>query len=300
MNASSVCCYVAFVLMEYSVEDLPEDCVEAMAAGGRNFVTRNARFRAAVCRHFNLEWISVGGNGNCFFVSVITALKSSGVLDRSYDLTGHQLRLNMVQYFRLCPGSTQALCERVATDIEGEQTEPLLCSSHAKIDGEKLNGLVPGSTERYLDAVSNNGVWPQGCHWFRGVSYLFNVRVAVIIFGQPIVRYFGQGDVTLYLYKFDAETHYDPLVPLRAGTLSQSNAETASSHVIISSEEEDLSLSTAKAAVAPGECWPFTTKVYTSSYSRSAPHCQNAVQTTEQQRRRRSLSPHHKSCSSPW
>jgi len=256
--------------------------------------------RAAVCRHFNLEWISVGGNGNCFFVSVITALKSSGVLDRSYDLTGHQLRLNMVQYFRLCPGSTQALCERVATDIEGEQTEPLLCSSHAKIDGEKLNGLVPGSTERYLDAVSNNGVWPQGCHWFRGVSYLFNVRVAVIIFGQPIVRYFGQGDVTLYLYKFDAETHYDPLVPLRAGTLSQSNAETASSHVIISSEEEDLSLSTAKAAVAPGECWPFTTKVYTSSYSRSAPHCQNAVQTTEQQRRRRSLSPHHKSCSSPW
>jgi hypothetical protein len=147
--------------MDYSVEELPQDCIEAGAVGG-NFVTRNARFRNAVCQHFNLNWISIGGNGNCFFVSVITALKATGTLAMSSDLSAHQLRLNLVEYFRLCSGSTQPLCERVIVEIEAEQNQPLLCSTHARIDGERLNGLVPGSTERYLDAVSNNGVWPQG------------------------------------------------------------------------------------------------------------------------------------------
>jgi hypothetical protein len=218
--------------MDYSVEELPQDCIEAGAAVGRNFVTRNARFREAVCHHLNLKWISVGGSGNCFFVSVITALKATGILNRSSNFSHHQLRLNLVDYFRSCCVSKEQLCERVATDIEGELTEPLMCSTYAKIDGERLNGFVPGSTERYLDAVSNNGVWPQGCHWFRGVSFLYNVRVAVIIYGNNIVRYFGQGDVTLYLYKFDAETHFDPLVP--QCTLSR----------VIISEDEDLSLTT--------------------------------------------------------
>ena len=230
--------------MDYYVEELPQDCIEAGAVVGRNFVTRNARFREAVCHHLKLKWISVGGNGDCFFVSVITALKASGILDRSSETTHHQLRLNLVGCFRSCCVSSQQLCERVAIEIEGELNEPLLCSTHAKIDGERLNGFVPGSTERYLDAVSNNGVWPQGFHWFRGVSFLYNVRVAVIIFGNNIVRYFGQGDVTLYLYKFDAETHFDPLVP--QCTLSR----------VIISDDEEHSLSTSSSL---GEYLPFTT-----------------------------------------
>ena len=143
--------------MDYSTLDLPQHCIAAGNVAG-NFVTRNARFRDAVCQHFNLEWISIGGNGNCFFVSVITALKAAGTLDSSCDLSSHQLRLNLVEYFRSCAGSTQPLCERVVIEIEAEQHEPLLCSTHAKIDGERLNDLVPGSTERYLDAVSINGV----------------------------------------------------------------------------------------------------------------------------------------------
>ena len=255
INANSISCSVAFVFMDYSTEELPQDCIDAVAgAVGCNFATRNARFRAAVCRHFNLEWISVGGNGNCFFVSVITALKSSGVLPRSSDLSAHQLRLDLVGYFRLCCGSTQPLCERVVIEIEAEQHDPLLCSTHAKIDAQRLNGFVPGSTERYLDAVSNNGVWPQGFHWFRGVSYLYNVRVAVIIFGNNIVRFFGQGDVTLYLYKFDAETHYDPLVPLRAdaGVVNTTTADTCTlpqseTAIIISSTDDDIAPSPKKA-----------------------------------------------------
>jgi hypothetical protein len=79
----------------------------------------------------------------------------------------------------------------------------------------------------------------------RGVSYLYNVRVAVIVFGNDAVRYFGEGDVTVYLYKFDTETHYDALIPLR--TLPPSL-------VTISSDDDELSLATAAAAAGPGEC----------------------------------------------
>ena len=235
--------------MEYSTQELPHECIEAGEVG-RNFVTRNARFRSAVCQHFNLEWVSVGGTGNCFFASVVAALRAEGILDSNVDFTPHQLRLNLVEYFRLCFGSTQPLCERVVIEIEAEQHEPLLCSTHARIHGERLNGFVPGSTERYLDAVANNGVWPQGFHWFRGVSYLYHVRVAVIIFGNEIVRFFGQGDKVIYLYKFDAETHFDPLISLRDHP----------AHVISSSysnsNNDDNSLPATAAAVAPGKCSP--------------------------------------------
>lgn len=234
--------------MDYYALDLPDECIEAGRVAG-SFVTRNARFRAAICQHFNLQWVSVGGGGNCFFVSVITALREARILETNSDLNPHQLRLNLVEYFRLCRGSTQPLCERVITDIEGEHSEPLACSSHASINGERLNGLVPGSTERYLDAVANDRVWPQGFHWMRGVSFLYNVRVALIIFGNRIVRFFGEGDATVYLYKFDAQTHFDPLIPFRAGvsaatqasqcTLSQSNAETAPSHVTAAITDSD-------------------------------------------------------------
>ena len=80
INANSI---VYHVQMDYSTLDLPQHCIAAGNVAG-NFVTRNARFRDAVCQHFNLEWISIGGNGNCFFVSVITALKAAGTLDSSW------------------------------------------------------------------------------------------------------------------------------------------------------------------------------------------------------------------------
>ena len=65
--------------MEYSTLDLPHECIEAGNVAG-NFTTRNARFRAAVCQHFNLQWVSVGGTGNCFLYSVIRALREAGLL----------------------------------------------------------------------------------------------------------------------------------------------------------------------------------------------------------------------------
>jgi hypothetical protein len=77
-----------------------------------------------------------------------------------------------------------------------------------------VHGLVPETIQVYLDAVEQDNVWVQGWHWQRAISLLFNVRVAVVIFGQRVVRFIGQGPVTIYLYKVDAETHFDPMLPL--------------------------------------------------------------------------------------
>ena len=197
--------------MDYSTTDLPQSCVDAASEKG-NFATRNARYRTAVCELLNLLWISVVGNGNCFFESVIVLLRESGLLPE--DLTAQQLRLDVVRFFRECCDSTQDLCERILIEIEAEMLEELVCSTRGKINGMNIHGHIPVSREDYFDAIAYDGVWAQGWHWLRAVSFLYDVRVAVVVFGHPIVRIFGQGPVTIYLYKVDADTHFDPLIPL--------------------------------------------------------------------------------------
>ncbi len=181
--------------MDYSVEELPQDCIDA-AAEKRSFATRNAWYRNAVCNYLRLKWISVGGNGNCLFESVIVLLRNAGILPE--NLSARQLRLDLVKFFRECCDSAEALCERILIDMEAELHEELWCSTHGKINGVRLHGFVPATRENYLNAIENNGVWAQGWHWLRAISVLFDVRVAVIIFGHPIVRYFGQGQLTIY------------------------------------------------------------------------------------------------------
>jgi hypothetical protein len=124
-----------------------------------------------------------------------------------------QLRRDVVQFFRACVGSREHYCERVLIEIENELNEALICSSRAKVNRVRVHGLVPAAIPVYLDAVDQEGVWVTGTHWLRAISLLYNVRVAVVIFGHPIIRFFGQGSVTIYLYKIDAETHFDPMLP---------------------------------------------------------------------------------------
>lgn len=59
---------------------------------------------------------------------------------------------------------------------------------------------MPSTVEEYLAACQLEGVWVSGIQWMRAVSFLFNVRVAVIIYGQPLVRLFGEGEKKIYLY----------------------------------------------------------------------------------------------------
>jgi hypothetical protein len=98
--------------------------------------------------------------------------------------------------------------------MEAEVNQALSCSNHKSFNGKRLNGYVPTTIEEYLDAISHDGVWVQGTHWLRAISFLFDVRVAVVIYGQPIVRFFGSGSITIFLYKADAETHWDALVSM--------------------------------------------------------------------------------------
>lgn len=194
--------------MEYDSVQLPEHLLEGCDKG--SWIVRNARFRSAVCTYLQLRWSSSSGNGNCFFESVCMLLRSVSIQP---DLTAAELRANVVEYLRLCPGSTEDLPERICVEMSDELSVPLVCSTRGHLNGIKLNGLEPRSVEEYLDASACDGVWIRGMHWLRAVSFLHEVRVAVVINDQLIVRYIGAGEKTIYLYKVDAETHWDPLLP---------------------------------------------------------------------------------------
>ena len=243
------------LIMEYGTAHLPEHLLEGCDKGSWN--VRNARFRRAVCGYLELKWHSCSGDGNCFFEAVCMCLRSVG----KPDLTAAQLRADVVQYLRLCPGSTQDLSERICIEMSDELAQPLVCSTRGRLNGAKLNGFVPSSVAQYLDASACDCVWIRGLHWLRAVSYLHEVRVAVVINGQPIVRIIGAGEKAIYLYKIDAETHWDPLLPAAYASPSllplqsahaDNDSDTASA-VVISS---DSSQPTTKTAGAAGECSP--------------------------------------------
>jgi hypothetical protein len=222
-------------MAEYSLQPLP-----LSADGGGNFATRNARFRNMVCLHYGLKWISVGSNGNCFFESFVLLLHSSWP-----GLNAGLLRQNVVELFRTCLDSTQPLFENIAMEIECEINEELVCSNRKKMDGHRLNGYKPTTPQNYCDAVECDGVWVQGMHWFRAMSYLYDVCIAVIIFGQDDIRFFGSGDTTVYLYKTDSSSHFDPLLPIHEADASLFPAPS----VLISSDSSSCESACAELAV---------------------------------------------------
>jgi hypothetical protein len=195
--------------MEYDTVQLPEHLLEGCDKG--SWIVRNARFRSAVCTYLELRWLSCPGNGNCFFESGCMLLRSLSIQP---DLTAAQLRANVVQYLRLCPGSTQDLAERICIEISDELSVPLVCSTRGRLNDTRLDGFKPTSISEYLDASACDGVWVRGLHWLRAISFLYDVRVAVVINGQLILRYIGAGEKTIHFYKVDAETHWDPLLPV--------------------------------------------------------------------------------------
>jgi hypothetical protein len=183
--------------MEYVQERLPE-----FDLGGGNFNTRNARYRHFVCTHYGLKFISVGGDGNCFFEALCVTLSLP-------NLNAAQLRANVVDLFRQCMDSTQPVFERIVQGIELEVGQELLCSTRRSA----MNGFKPSTVTEYIDAVSNDGVWVSGLHWLRAVCFLHDVRIAVVLYGSRVVNFVGNGATTVFLYKTDADTHWDPLVP---------------------------------------------------------------------------------------
>ena len=209
--------------MEYDAVHLPERVLEGCDKG--SWIVRNARFRSAVCDYFQLRWLSCYTNGNCFFESACMLLHSLSIRP---DLTAAQLRADVVQYLRLCPGSTQDLPERICIEMSDELSVPLVCSTRGRLNDTRLDGFVPTSIPEYLDASACDGVWVRGMHWLRAISFLHDVRVAVVINAHPIVRYIGAGEKTIHFYKYDAETHWDPLLPVDDASLPLSHEDKTS------------------------------------------------------------------------
>jgi hypothetical protein len=209
--------------MEYDAVHLPERVLEGCDKG--SWIVRNARFRSAVCDYLQLRWLSCISNGNCFFESACVLLHSLSIRP---DLTAAQLRADVVQYLRLCPGSTQDLPERICVEMSDELAVPLVCSTRGRLNDTRLDGFVPTSIPEYLDASACDGVWVRGMHWLRAISFLHDVRVAVVINAHPIVRYIGAGEKTIHFYKYDADTHWDPLLPVADASLPLSNRDKTS------------------------------------------------------------------------
>jgi hypothetical protein len=195
--------------MEIVNDPLPEHIVEDARNARGNIQTKNARYRSAVCDYLGLRWESIAGKGNCFFAAVITGLLSTLPADRTDGLVGDQLRGIVVDWLRLQLSLGDDLAERVQVEIDAEINIPLICSRRGVLR------VVPSTREEYLDAVAVDAVWIQGYHWLRAVSYIARVRVGLVIYPFDSVIYFGQGDYTIFLYKADAETHFDALVPLQ-------------------------------------------------------------------------------------
>jgi OTU-like cysteine protease len=186
-------------MAEYYTEELPDFDV-----GAGRYTTRNARYRAFVCQHFELKHVSVGGDGNCFFEALSLMLQP--------QCSAAQLRANCVDLFKQSRESTQVVFERIQQGIEDELHRELVCSKR----GSRIDGLKPASVPEYIDAVSHDGVWVQGLHWIRAVSFLYDVRICVVIYGQQFVRFVGTGTSTVYLYNVDGTTQ-----ALRKGTKSK-------------------------------------------------------------------------------
>jgi hypothetical protein len=211
--------------MEILNDPLPDELVDATRQAKGNFFTKNARYRSAVCKHLGLQWESIDGKGNCFFAAVSASLLATLPADRTDDLVGEQqLRAVVVDFLRLQTQLGDDLAERVQIEIDAELNVrsfcfaklnhltltvqiPLICSRRG------VPRVKPSTREEYLDAVAVDAVWIQGYHWLRAVSHIARVRVGLVIYPFDSVIYFGQGDYTIFLYKADAETHFDALVP---------------------------------------------------------------------------------------
>ncbi len=211
--------------MEILNDPLPEELVEGARQAKGNLITRNAKYRSAVCKHLGLRWKSIAGKGNCFFAAVSTSLLATLPADRTDGLVGEQqLRAVVVDFLRLQTQLGDYLAERVQVEIDAELNVgsfcfaqlnhltltvqiPLICSRRG------VPQVKPSTRQEYLDAVAVDAVWIQGYHWLRAISHIARVRVGLVIFPFDSVIYFGQGDYTIFLYKADAETHFDALVP---------------------------------------------------------------------------------------
>jgi hypothetical protein len=170
------------------------------------------KYRDAVCNALDLHFHPVDGMGDCFFHSVSVLLQHVRQPDGGmWEKDPSCLRQEVTQYLRECVEMQHSMLgERCVMDMEGEMGTALVSSSR------KNSGIIPESIREYLDVSAIDGVWVQGYHWLRAVAALYNICICVVVHNHDHVHLFGDSTKQrLYVYKRDAETHYDALPPGR-------------------------------------------------------------------------------------
>ena len=184
--------------MELNAEQLPREVLE--------FKTY-AKYRNAVCELFNLRFLRVAGIGNCFFDSCAASLPAAG--------SGSDLRKQVIAFLAQCiAGQHDFLGARCTLEIEQELQQELVGLPKKRNGSDGAEAGAPLTPQSYLDASASNEVWVQGYHWIRAMAHLHSVCVCVVIHGFEHIQLFGVlAHPRIYLYKRDAETHYDALIP---------------------------------------------------------------------------------------
>ena len=205
----------------YGTEDLP-DTVRTFKR------TETRRYREAVCYAFNLHYKQIDGDGNCFFASCGAAFKHVHHVAGGHEVPSRLMRNLCCTWLRRCvreEGLEVHLLQEVNISSPGIPIPSALRSEVCKSMQAVLKYQVVGAPTKsgkvltssicnYLDYSEHEGVWVEGFHWLYAVATLYNVCIVVIVNGHEHTHVYGnRNSVRIYLYKFDAQTHYDVLLP---------------------------------------------------------------------------------------
>lgn len=85
------------------------------------------------------------------------------------------------------------------------EPQHIVCPSHHTSTRTPIHHLAPPSTTLHHHT---------GYHWLHAVAAIFNVCIGLVIDRHDFTHVFGnQRSPRIYLYKTDAESHYDALLP---------------------------------------------------------------------------------------
>ena len=191
--------------------------------------TETRRYREAVCYAFNLHYKQIDGEGNCFFASCGAAFKYVHHVARGHEIKSQEMRNLCCTWLRRCvreEGLELHLLPELAIISPGipipsafrrevvKSMQAVLKYQVVGCEWTKTGKVLPSSICHYLEISEHQGVWVEGFHWLYAVAWLYSVCIVVIVNGHEFTHVYGNRNSSrIYLYKFDAETHYDVLLP---------------------------------------------------------------------------------------
>jgi len=132
---------------------------EALPAEAHVFKkSETKRYRDCVCKILKLTFKPIGGNGNCFFDSVVTLL---ALVPNQYGnqprLDATELRARVIEWLLHCGASDGGVYDQSIIHMFAELKYPLTV-----LQGNKWVQRKPADVPEYLQLSSQDGVWVAG------------------------------------------------------------------------------------------------------------------------------------------